>query len=110
MTWSLREVAEEVARRQGTVLRQGVYVAVKGPSLETPAETRFLRMMGADAVGMSTVPEAICAVHAGLRILGISVLSNLNLPGRHGPHRHRGHHRHRGRGRTPPGGSAGGDN
>ncbi|OGR05898.1 MAG: purine-nucleoside phosphorylase [Desulfobacca sp. RBG_16_58_9] len=77
---ALRELAAEVARRQGTVLRQGVYVAVKGPSLETPAETRFLRMMGADAVGMSTVPEAICAVHAGLRILGISVISNLNLP------------------------------
>jgi purine-nucleoside phosphorylase len=76
----LRELAEEVARRQGTVLRKGVYVAVRGPSLETPAETRFLRMIGADAVGMSTVPEAICAVHAGLRILGVSVLSNLNLP------------------------------
>jgi purine-nucleoside phosphorylase len=76
----LRERAAKVARRQGTVLRQGVYVAVKGPSLETPAETRFLRMMGADAVGMSTVPEAICAVHAGLKILGISVISNLNLP------------------------------
>jgi purine-nucleoside phosphorylase len=76
----LREVAAEVARRQGLVLRQGVYVAVKGPHLETPAETRFLRMMGADAVGMSTVPEAIAATHAGLRILGISVLSNLNLP------------------------------
>jgi purine-nucleoside phosphorylase len=76
----LRDAAEEVARRQGTVLRKGVYVAVQGPSLETPAETRFLRMMGADAVGMSTVPEAIVATHAGLKILGISVLSNLNLP------------------------------
>jgi purine-nucleoside phosphorylase len=76
----LREAAVEVARRQGTVLHQGVYVAIKGPSLETTAETRFLRMMGADAVGMSTVPEAIVATHAGLRILGISVLSNLNLP------------------------------
>jgi purine-nucleoside phosphorylase len=76
----LRQAAEEVARRQGTVLRQGVYVAVKGPSLETPAETRFLRLMGADAVGMSTVPEAIVAVHAGLRVLGLSVISNVNLP------------------------------
>ncbi len=76
----LRDLAEEVARRKGVVLRKGVYVAVKGPSLETPAETRFLRLMGADAVGMSTVPEAIVAVHAGLRVLGISVLSNLNLP------------------------------
>jgi purine-nucleoside phosphorylase len=76
----LREKAEAVARRLGIVLRQGVYVAVKGPSLETPAETRFLRQTGADAVGMSTVPEVIVAVHAGLQVLGISVLSNLNLP------------------------------
>jgi purine-nucleoside phosphorylase len=76
----LREMAEEVARRQDLTLRKGVYVAVLGPSLETPAETRLLRLMGADAVGMSTVPEAICAVHAGLRVLGVSVISNLNLP------------------------------
>jgi len=76
----LMQVAEEVALRKGLALRQGVYVAVKGPHLETPAETRFLRLIGADAVGMSTVPEAICAVHAGLQVLGISVLSNLNLP------------------------------
>jgi len=76
----LREQTEAVARRLGIGLRQGVYVAVKGPSLETPAETRFLRQIGADAVGMSTVPEVIAAVHAGLRVLGISVLSNLNLP------------------------------
>lgn len=77
---ALRDLTEEVARRQGLILRKGVYVAVKGPSLETPAETRMLRIIGADAVGMSTVPEAIVAVHAGLRVLGISVLSNLNLP------------------------------
>jgi purine-nucleoside phosphorylase len=76
----LRERAEEAALREGLVLRKGVYVAVRGPSLETPAETRFLRLMGADAVGMSTVPEAIVAVHAGLRVLGISVISNVNLP------------------------------
>jgi purine-nucleoside phosphorylase len=76
----LQEATEKVALRLGIGLRQGVYVAVKGPSLETPAETRFLRMIGADAVGMSTVPEVITAVHAGLRVLGISVLSNLNLP------------------------------
>jgi len=76
----LREKTEAVARRLGIGLRQGVYAAVKGPSLETPAETRFLRQIGADAVGMSTVPEVIAAVHAGLRVLGISVLSNLNLP------------------------------
>jgi purine-nucleoside phosphorylase len=77
---NLRETAEIVARRLGLGLRQGVYVAVKGPSLETPAETRFLRMIGADAVGMSTVPEVITAIHAGLRVLGVSVISNLNLP------------------------------
>jgi purine-nucleoside phosphorylase len=62
-----RETTEAVARHLGLGLRQGVYVAVKGPSLETPAE-------------MSTVPEVIAAVHAGLRVLGISVISNLNLP------------------------------
>ena len=76
----LRQAALEVARRRGLVLHQGVYVAVQGPHLETPAETRMLRLLGADAVGMSTVPEAIAAVHAGLRVLGVSVLSNLNLP------------------------------
>jgi purine-nucleoside phosphorylase len=77
---SLREAAAGVARNLGITLRQGVYVAVRGPSLETPAETRFLRLAGADAVGMSTVPEVITAVHAGLRVLGISVISNVNLP------------------------------
>ena len=76
----LQEAAAEVARREGIALRQGVYVAVKGPSLETPAETRFLRLMGADAVGMSTVAEVIVAVHAGLRVLGLSIISNVNLP------------------------------
>ncbi|MFP3867262.1 MAG: purine-nucleoside phosphorylase [Desulfobacteraceae bacterium] len=76
----LRNLAEQVALEQGLVLRQGIYVAVKGPSLETPAETRFLRLIGADAVGMSSVPEAIVAVHAGMRILGLSVIANVNLP------------------------------
>jgi purine-nucleoside phosphorylase len=77
---ALQDLAMEVARREGIALRQGVYVAVRGPSLETPAETRFLRLIGADAVGMSTVAEAIAAVHAGLRVLGVSIISNVNLP------------------------------
>jgi purine-nucleoside phosphorylase len=76
----LAELAGQTAIEQGIRLREGVYVAVKGPSLETPAETRLLRLLGADAVGMSTVAEAIVAVHAGLRLLGLSVISNVNLP------------------------------
>lgn len=76
----LREKFKAAARALGEEIREGVYVAVPGPSLETPAETRFLRMIGADAVGMSTVPEVIVAVHAGLRVLGISVIANINDP------------------------------
>ena len=68
------------AEEMGIVLRAGVYVALPGPSLETPAETRFLRMIGADAVGMSTVPEVIAAVHAGMNVLGLSIISNVNIP------------------------------
>ena len=63
----------------------GVYVGVPGPSLETAAETRFLRMIGADAVGMSVIMEAITAVHAGLEVLGISVITNVNLPDHYQP-------------------------
>lgn len=76
----LRELARRVAERRGLALREGVYVGLKGPSLETPAETRMLRLLGADAVGMSTVLEAIAAVHLGMRVLGISAITNLNLP------------------------------
>lgn len=61
-------------------VESGVYVAIPGPSLETPAETRYLRGCGADVVGMSTVPEVIVAVHAGLRVLGLSVVANVNDP------------------------------
>ncbi len=61
-------------------VESGVYVGIPGPSLETPAETRYLRQIGADAVGMSTVPEVIVGVHAGLRVLGVSVVSNVNDP------------------------------
>jgi purine-nucleoside phosphorylase len=76
----LADLAVQTALEGGIRLREGVYVAVKGPSLETPAETRLLRLLGADAVGMSTVAEAIAAVHAGVRLLGLSVISNVNLP------------------------------
>jgi len=73
-------MAEKVALEEKIGLRKGVYVGVTGPNMETPAETRFLRMIGADAVGMSTIPEVIVAVHSGMRILGISAISNVNLP------------------------------
>lgn len=76
----LIELMKKVANELKETVREGVYVAVPGPSLETPAETRFLRLIGADAVGMSTVPEVIVAHHAGLEILGISVISNVNDP------------------------------
>jgi purine-nucleoside phosphorylase len=68
------------ALEAGLLIRQGVYVGVLGPSLETRAETRFLRMIGADAVGMSTVAESIVAVHCGLSIIAIVVITNVNLP------------------------------
>jgi len=64
----------------GASLRRGVYVAVAGPSLETPAETRMLRMLGADAVGMSSVPEVITAVQVGFRVLFLTVITNVNNP------------------------------
>ncbi len=76
----LRDKFKKTAQELGEELFEGVYVAVPGPSLETPAETRFLRMIGADAVGMSTVPEVIVAVHSGLKVLGISVIANVNDP------------------------------
>lgn len=72
----LREVADEAARALGMVLRHGIYAAVHGPSYETPAEIRALRRLGADAVGMSTVPEVIVARHMGLEVLGLSCVTN----------------------------------
>jgi purine-nucleoside phosphorylase len=77
---SLIALAEQAALEEKIMLHKGIYVGVSGPSLETPAETRFLRMIGADAVGMSTIPEAIVGVHCGLRILGFSAISNINHP------------------------------
>ena len=76
----LQDVARRCAATAGLTLREGVYVCVKGPSLETRAETRFLRAMGADAVGMSTVTEAIVGLQAGMRICGISAITNVNDP------------------------------
>lgn len=70
----------EVARRENIVAHQGVFVAVAGPNLETRAEYRFLRSIGADVVAMSTVPEVIVAVHAGLRVLGLSIVTDMCLP------------------------------
>lgn len=76
----LIKLAEQVALSAGIGLRRGVYAGVLGPSLETAAETRFLRMIGADAVGMSMIMEVITAVHAGMEVLGVSVITNVNLP------------------------------
>jgi purine-nucleoside phosphorylase len=76
----LRQIARAAAMEEHIPLREGVYVGVLGPSMETAAETRLLRAAGADAVGMSTVMEVITAVHAGMKVLGVSVITNVNRP------------------------------
>lgn len=73
----LRAVADEAAKAIGAAIARGVYVGLHGPSYETPAEIRYLRTIGADAVGMSTVPEAIVARHMGLEVLGLSCITNM---------------------------------
>ena len=79
-TPALVERALEIARRENFVAHRGVYVAVTGPNLETRAEYRFLRLIGADVVGMSTVPEVLAAVHAGMRVLGLSIVTDVCDP------------------------------
>ncbi len=76
-TPAYREAAKKVAAEKGLHLKEGVYMGWSGPTYETPAEVRMSRIIGADAVGMSTVPEVIVAVHSGLKVLGISCITNL---------------------------------
>jgi purine-nucleoside phosphorylase len=76
----LRELALDAGEELGIYIQKGVYAGLKGPSLETPAENRFLRTIGADAVGLSTVCEVIAGNHAGMKILGMSIITNINNP------------------------------
>ncbi len=76
----LREKAEEAAIAAGVPIKRGVYVALQGPDLETPAEYNFVRIIGGDAVGMSTVPEVIVANHMGIKVLGFSIITNIANP------------------------------
>jgi purine-nucleoside phosphorylase len=76
---ALQAIARRVAAQLDFVLQEGVYICLAGPSFETPADIRFLRAIGADAVGMSTVPEVTVARHSGLHVLGVSGISNLAI-------------------------------
>lgn len=81
----LRELARQIALGAGIPYQQGVYICLAGPNFESPADVRFLRVIGADAVGMSTVPEVVTARHSGLRVLGLSGITN-TLVGEQGPY------------------------
>ena len=76
----LMDLARQSAADNDIILREGVYTGLLGPSLETPGETRFLKVIGGDAVGFSTIMEAIAGVHAGMKILGLSLITNINNP------------------------------
>ncbi len=79
---ALCDLARSVARKENIILQEGIYAGLSGPSFESPADLRFLRLAGADSVGMSTVPEVIVARHGGMRVLGLSGISNkANLDG-----------------------------
>ena len=76
---ALGQLSHRVAAASGITLRDGVYVALSGPTFETPAEVRMLRLLGGDSVGMSTAPEALVAYHAGMRVLGFSTITNMSI-------------------------------
>jgi purine-nucleoside phosphorylase len=77
---AMMSIAVNIAQSAGVAVRRGVYVGLKGPSLETPAEIRFLKTIGAEAVGFSTVQEVIAAIHAGMRVLGLAAITNVHDP------------------------------
>ena len=79
---SLIDMAFEIAAENGIKLQQGVYAGTQGPTFETPAEYYYFRTIGGDAVGMSTVPEVIVAVHAGIRVFAMSIITDLGVPGK----------------------------
>ena len=76
-TKELREMAKAISKSENIPIREGVYSYMPGPSFETPAEIRMLRTLGADVVGMSTVPEVLCAAHSGMKIFAVSFVTNL---------------------------------